>query len=57
VTGRFTCSGGRYSRIVVRAFEETLATRERCIASMRMAAFGVAVQRVAEATTIRGLYP
>jgi glutamate dehydrogenase (NAD(P)+) len=43
--------------IVVRAFEETWATRERFSTSMRMAAYGLAVQRVAEATTTRGLYP
>ena len=43
--------------IVVRAFEETWQTRERYQTSMRMAAYGIAVQRVAEATTIRGLYP
>src|SRR5262249_30493424 len=43
--------------IVVRAFEETWATRERFSTSMRTAAYGIAVQRVAEATTIRGLYP
>jgi glutamate dehydrogenase (NAD(P)+) len=43
--------------IVVRAFEETWSTRERLATSMRMAAYGIAVQRVAEATTIRGLYP
>ena len=43
--------------IVVRAFEETWSARERHATSMRMAAYGLAVQRVAEATTIRGLYP
>jgi glutamate dehydrogenase (NAD(P)+) len=43
--------------IVVRAFEETWSTRERFGTSMRVAAYGIAVQRVAEATTIRGLYP
>ena len=43
--------------IVVRAFEETWSARERFAISMRMAAYGIAVQRVAEATTIRGLYP
>ncbi len=43
--------------IVVRAFEETWSTRENHGTSMRMAAYGIAVQRVAEATTIRGLYP
>jgi len=43
--------------IVVRAFEETWSTAERFDTSMRVAAYGLAVQRVAEATTIRGLYP
>src|SRR3954470_14281694 len=43
--------------IVVRAFEETWSARERFSTSMRMAAYGIAVQRVAEATTILGLYP
>ncbi|MGL6278522.1 MAG: Glu/Leu/Phe/Val family dehydrogenase [Gaiella sp.] len=43
--------------VVVRAFEETWATRERMGTSMRVAAYGIAVQRVAEATTTRGIYP
>jgi glutamate dehydrogenase (NAD(P)+) len=43
--------------IMVRAFEETWATRERWSTSLRFAAYGLAVQRVAEATTTRGLYP
>jgi glutamate dehydrogenase (NAD(P)+) len=43
--------------IVVRAFEETWETRERFSTSMRVAAYGLAVQRVAEATTTRGIYP
>jgi glutamate dehydrogenase (NAD(P)+) len=43
--------------IVARAFEDTWQTRERIGTSMRMAAYGIAVQRVAEATTTRGLYP
>ena len=43
--------------IVVRAFEETWSARERFGTSMRMAAYGLAVQRVAEATVTRGLYP
>jgi glutamate dehydrogenase (NAD(P)+) len=43
--------------IVVRAFEETWQTRATHETSMRMAAYGLAVQRVAEATTTRGLYP
>jgi glutamate dehydrogenase (NAD(P)+) len=43
--------------IVARAFEETWQTRERVGTTMRMASYGIAVQRVAEATTTRGLYP
>jgi glutamate dehydrogenase (NAD(P)+) len=43
--------------IVVRAFEETWAARERGATTLRTAAYGIAVQRVAEATTIRGIYP
>ena len=43
--------------IVVRAFEETWSARDRFSTTMRNAAYGIAVQRVAEATTIRGLYP
>ena len=47
----------RLNEIVTRAFEETWATREERSISMRMAAYGLAVQRVAEATVTRGLYP
>jgi glutamate dehydrogenase (NAD(P)+) len=43
--------------IVARAFEEAWETRESHDTSLRMASYGLAVQRVAEATTIRGLYP
>jgi glutamate dehydrogenase (NAD(P)+) len=43
--------------IVTRAFNETWATQERRGCSMRLAAYGHAVQRVAEATTTRGIYP
>ncbi len=43
--------------IVARAFEEAWLTRERYDTSLRMASYGLAVQRVAEATTTRGLYP
>jgi glutamate dehydrogenase (NAD(P)+) len=43
--------------IMVRALEETWATRERWSTTLRMAAYCLAVQRVAEATTTRGLYP
>jgi glutamate dehydrogenase (NAD(P)+) len=43
--------------IVARAFEEAWQTRESLGTSLRMASYGLAVQRVAEATTTRGLYP
>jgi glutamate dehydrogenase (NAD(P)+) len=43
--------------IVTRAFNETWATRQERESSMRVAAYGLAVQRVAHATTIRGIYP
>ena len=43
--------------IVARAFEEAWRTRESKDTSLRMASYGLAVQRVAEATTTRGLYP
>jgi glutamate dehydrogenase (NAD(P)+) len=43
--------------IVTRAFNETWAVSESRSLSMRVAAYGLAVRRVAEATTIRGLYP
>ena len=43
--------------IVVRAFNETWSVHAERQASMRIAAYGLAVQRVAEATTTRGLYP
>jgi len=43
--------------IVTRAFNETWATQESRSTSMRLAAYGLAVQRVAEATTTRGIYP
>jgi glutamate dehydrogenase (NAD(P)+) len=47
----------RLHDIVDAAFDETWATRERMHTSMRMAAYGLGVVRVAEATTVRGLYP
>jgi glutamate dehydrogenase (NAD(P)+) len=43
--------------IVTRAFNETWATHESREVSMRVAAYGLAVQRVAEATITRGIYP
>jgi glutamate dehydrogenase (NAD(P)+) len=47
----------RLNEIVTRAFDETWALREDRNVPMRMAAYGLAVQRVAEATVTRGLYP
>jgi glutamate dehydrogenase (NAD(P)+) len=43
--------------IVTRAFTETWNMRDARETSMRVAAYGLAVQRVAHATTIRGIYP
>ena len=43
--------------IVTRAFNETWATHESKGVSMRLASYGLAVQRVAEATITRGIYP
>ncbi|MGH2997955.1 MAG: Glu/Leu/Phe/Val family dehydrogenase [Gaiellaceae bacterium] len=43
--------------IVSRAFEETWETAQRRGMPMRVAAYGLAVQRVAEATVTRGIYP
>jgi glutamate dehydrogenase (NAD(P)+) len=47
----------RLNDIVTRAFNETWTTHQNRGTSMRMAAYGLAVQRVSEATTTRGLYP
>jgi glutamate dehydrogenase (NAD(P)+) len=47
----------RLNEIVARAFGETWTLHEARGLSMRMAAYGLGVQRVAEAATIRGLYP
>jgi len=43
--------------IVARAFEEAWQARQTYATSLRMSSYGLAVQRVAEATTTRGLYP
>ncbi|HYI73859.1 MAG TPA: Glu/Leu/Phe/Val dehydrogenase [Gaiellaceae bacterium] len=43
--------------IVARAFQDAWQTRDSYATSLRMASYGIAVQRVAEATTTRGLYP
>ena len=47
----------RLQEIVGRAFSETWALREQRGTSLRLAAYGLAVLRVAEAATTRGLYP
>jgi glutamate dehydrogenase (NAD(P)+) len=47
----------RLNDITSRAFQETWATYEARSTTMRMAAYGLAVQRVSEATLTRGLYP
>jgi glutamate dehydrogenase (NAD(P)+) len=47
----------RLQGIVARAFEETWELHEQRKLPLRMAAYGLAVQRVAEASIIRGLYP
>ncbi len=47
----------RLREIVVRAFRETWSLHEERSISMRSAAYGLAVTRVAEASLIRGLYP
>ncbi|HJV29647.1 MAG TPA: Glu/Leu/Phe/Val dehydrogenase [Gaiellaceae bacterium] len=43
--------------IVTRAFNETWALHESKGIAMRLASYGLAVQRVAEATITRGIYP
>jgi glutamate dehydrogenase (NAD(P)+) len=43
--------------ITTRAFAQTWEVAQERDVTMRMAAYGLAVQRVAEATTTRGLYP
>ena len=47
----------RLNEIVTRAFQETSEARRRHGTSMRRAAYGLGVRRVAEATVTRGLYP
>jgi glutamate dehydrogenase (NAD(P)+) len=47
----------RLNEITSRAFHETWATYEGRSTTMRTAAYGLAVQRVSEATMTRGLYP
>jgi glutamate dehydrogenase (NAD(P)+) len=47
----------KLKEIVDKAFEETWELHERRDISMRLASYGLAVERVAEATMTRGLYP
>jgi glutamate dehydrogenase (NAD(P)+) len=47
----------RLNEIITNAFGETWKIQDQRGVSLRMAAYGLGVQRVAEATTIRGLYP
>jgi glutamate dehydrogenase (NAD(P)+) len=47
----------RLDAIVTRAFDETWQLRQERELPMRIAAYGVAVQRVADATVLRGIYP
>ena len=47
----------RLNDIVTRAFDETWALSQERSCGMRLAAYGLAVSRVAEATTTRGIYP
>jgi glutamate dehydrogenase (NAD(P)+) len=47
----------KLKEIVDKAFEETWEVHERRDISLRLASYGLAVERVAEATMTRGLYP
>ncbi len=47
----------KLKEIADKAFEETWQVSQARNVSMRLASYGLAVQRVAEATTTRGLYP
>ena len=47
----------RLDEIITRAFEETWHAHESRDLPLRVAAYGLAAQRVAEATTTRGIYP
>jgi glutamate dehydrogenase (NAD(P)+) len=48
---------GKLHEIMTRAFAETLAIAQREQVNMRLAAYLLAVDRVSEATSMRGLYP
>ena len=48
---------GKLHQIMTKAFSETLAIAQREQVNMRLAAYLLAVDRVSEATSMRGLYP
>jgi glutamate dehydrogenase (NAD(P)+) len=52
-----TVVNAKLKEIMVRAFGETIAIAERDRCNMRTAAYLVAVQRVADAMEMRGIYP
>jgi glutamate dehydrogenase (NAD(P)+) len=52
-----TIVNAKLKEIMVKAFSETLAIAQRDEVNMRTAAYLLAVQRVADATQMRGLYP
>ena len=52
-----TVVNAKLKEIMVKAFQETLAIARRDQIDMRTAAYLLAVQRVADATAMRGLYP
>ena len=47
----------RLREVMVKAFNECWATKEKYKVDMRMAAYIVAIERVAEAIKLRGIYP
>jgi glutamate dehydrogenase (NAD(P)+) len=47
----------RLNEIITYAFDQTWSVQEERGVTMRLAAYGLSVQRVAEASVIRGLYP
>jgi glutamate dehydrogenase (NAD(P)+) len=47
----------RLNDIMSHAFDQTWDTAQKRKLPMRVAAYGLAVQRVAEATVTRGIYP
>jgi glutamate dehydrogenase (NAD(P)+) len=47
----------RLDAIITRAFDQTWQLHEERGLPLRLAAYGVAVERVANATAIRGIYP